>query len=61
MKVSPDRVVTEEDENTERGNWTGKLDFILSAVGFAIGLGNVWRFPFKAYSNGGGTDIYHFN
>ncbi|XP_070559785.1 sodium- and chloride-dependent glycine transporter 2-like [Ptychodera flava] len=43
------------DENKERGNWTGKLDFILSLIGYAVGMSNIWRFPFLCYRNGGGA------
>lgn len=38
---------------THRGNWDSKLGFILAAAGSAVGLGNIWRFPTEAASNGG--------
>lgn len=39
----------------QRDQWGSKLGFILAAVGSAVGLGNIWRFPYIAYENGGGA------
>ncbi|MEX0647872.1 MAG: sodium-dependent transporter [Balneolaceae bacterium] len=39
--------------DTSRGTWNTKLGFILAAAGSAVGLGNLWRFPTEAASNGG--------
>ncbi len=40
-----------------RGQWSGKLGFILAASGSAIGLGNIWRFPYSAGEGGGGIFV----
>ena len=43
--------------NENRENWSGRIGFVLAAAASAIGLGNLWRFPYLAAQYGGGTFI----
>ncbi|MDP6617984.1 MAG: sodium-dependent transporter [Nitrospinota bacterium] len=47
--------LTTAGDHPERGVWGSRLGFLLAAIGSAVGLGNIWRFPYMAYSNGGGA------
>uniref|UniRef100_A0A8C6U7E3 Transporter n=1 Tax=Neogobius melanostomus TaxID=47308 RepID=A0A8C6U7E3_9GOBI len=51
LDVLPDS----KEKMAERGQWGNKLEFVLSVAGEIIGLGNVWRFPYLCYKNGGGA------
>jgi len=45
----------DEGDEPERQQWDNPIEFLLSCISMSVGLGNVWRFPFTAYENGGGA------
>lgn len=51
------------EENLElddRPAWNNKLQYILAQIGYSVGLGNVWRFPYLCQKNGGGKFLNEF-
>ena len=42
----------------KRSSFTGKIGFVLAAAGSAVGLGNIWRFPYLAAKYGGGAFLF---
>lgn len=58
---SPDSY-TESSESLEdkprRQQWANKLQFVLACVGYSVGLGSVWRFPYLCYQSGGGWYMF---
>lgn len=49
------RVTYQQAQPINRATWGGKIEFVLSCISYAVGLGNVWRFPYLCHKNGGGA------
>ena len=59
-KVAVYEAKAAEQVEPSRETWDKKIEFLLAVVGFAVDLGNVWRFPYICYANGGGQQVPSF-
>ncbi|GLV34986.1 Nutrient Amino Acid Transporter 1 [Carabus blaptoides fortunei] len=50
-----DIISVEEPDSEKRAQWGNGMEFLMSCIAMSVGLGNIWRFPYTAYQNGGGA------
>lgn len=48
---------TSKENKAQAETWGNEIEFLFSCISLSVGLGNVWRFPFIAFQNGGGTFV----
>ncbi|XP_020630727.1 sodium- and chloride-dependent taurine transporter-like [Orbicella faveolata] len=54
-KPDPFVEIQEEPEEQGRDRWSRKIEFLFACIGFCVGYGNMWRFPYMCFKNGGGA------
>lgn len=57
--LGQDGSLVKKTQLLDRGQWGNKLEFLLAVAGTLVGLGNLWRFPYLCYKNGGGKQESH--
>lgn len=57
IRIDRDTIMDSSKSKTKREHWTSKFSFILAATGAAVGLGNIWKFPYMAGNNGGSAFV----
>lgn len=56
-KCNSERDTVHDVDAVERQTWGNKAQYVLATLGFSVGFGNVWRFPYLCQKNGGGKTV----
>lgn len=55
IQQSQDKKILQENEKNAKPTWSNGIEFLMSCIALSVGFGNIWRFPYTAYENGGGA------